>query len=401
MNIAIVGCGYVADFYMQSLKEHENLKLVGIYDTLADRMENFGRYYSAETYKSFEALLDDSSVEMVLNLTNPHSHYEVTKSCILAGKHVYSEKPVSMDLSSAQELLKLADEHNVQLGSAPCSLLGETAQTIWKALDEGLIGKVRLVYANFDSGMTIRSNPSTWRSTSGNPWPMKDEFEVGCTYEHAGYILTWLAAFFGPAQSMTAFASCQMPDKGIELDVQTPDFSVGCIEYPGNVVARITNSIIAPVDRSMSIIGDRGVIYTRELRNDASPVYLRNYATGRLSKLEKRMKKLNLMVEEKMNDFQWSWNNWQLNLKVPYARKPTKVRSGKDKPVDFCRGPDEMAKSIREGRPCRLSGELGIHIFELIEGLQYPEKFERRHKITSTFAPIKPLEWKARVPSTV
>lgn len=395
MNIAIVGCGYVADFYMQSLKHHKNLNLIGIYDNVPDRMKNFGQYYAVDTYKSFDELLDDPSLEMVLNLTNPHSHYEVTKSCILAGKHVYSEKPVSMDLSSAQELLKLSDENNVQLGSAPCSLLGETAQTIWKALNEELIGKVRLVYANFDSGMTVRSNPSSWCSVSGNPWPMKDEFEVGCTYEHAGYILTWLAAFFGPAQNVTAFASCQMPDKGIDLDVETPDFSVGCIEYPNNVVARVTNSIIAPVDRSMSIIGDKGVIHTRELRNDASPVYLKNYATGRLSKLEGRMKKLNRILEERLNDFQWSWNTWQLNQKVPYAKKPTKTRSGKNKPVDFCRGPDEMATSISEGRPCRLSGELGVHIFEIIQGLQYPEKFSSRHQITSTFEPIQPLEWDA------
>ncbi|MEP6911875.1 MAG: gfo/Idh/MocA family oxidoreductase, partial [bacterium] len=63
------------------------------------------------------------------------------------------------------------------------------------------------------------------------------------------------------------------------------------------------------------------------------------------------------------------------------------------KPVDFCRGPAEMAQAIREQRPCRLSAQLGLHVTELIEALQYPERFGGRKKIESRFAPIQPLSW--------
>ncbi|MBI4240098.1 MAG: Gfo/Idh/MocA family oxidoreductase [Candidatus Rokubacteria bacterium] len=395
MNIAIVGCGYVADFYMSSLKYHPELRLVGVYGRDAEHLRAFGNYYSVPTYEGLDELVRDPSVEMVLNLTNPRSHYEVTTQCLEAGKHVYSEKPLAMEYEAAKKLVRIAKENDVLLSSAPCSLLGETAQTIRKALQEHVIGPVRLVYANFDAGMTSRSKPWMWRSASGAPWPAKDEFEVGCTYEHAGYFLTWLAAFFGPAKRVTAFASCQVPGKGIPVDVMAPDFTVGCIEYKDGIVARVTCSLLAPRDRSLTIIGDTGMIYTKDMRDDGSPVYVRRTPPSRLeAALEYRLDYWLDRVEHWVNWIPWSWgNSWRLNRKYPFARKPERRSSGRYKPVDFCRGPAELADAIREKRPCRLSAELGMHITELIEALQYPERFGGQREIESTFDPIQPLPW--------
>ena len=144
---------------------------------------------------------------MVLNLTNPRSHHEVSKAALLAGKHVYSEKPLAMTMVEATELVELAEQHGLRLASAPCSVLGETAQAVLKALREKAVGTVRDVYAEMDDGMVHRMNYRSWKSVSGVSWPYKDEFEIGCTLEHAGYYLTWLVAMFGAAESVTSFAS--------------------------------------------------------------------------------------------------------------------------------------------------------------------------------------------------
>jgi hypothetical protein len=71
--------------------------------------------------------------------------------------------------------------------------------------------------------------------------------------------------------------------------------------------------------------------------------------------------------------------------------KPKHHFASSTKRVDFCRGPAELASAIREKRPCRLSAELGAHIVELIEHLQYPERFGSDRAITSRFEPIQPL----------
>ena len=232
---------------------------------------------------SLDEILNDSSVEMVLNLTNPRSHFELTKACLLAGKHVYSEKPLAMTSVQAAELVELAKLRGLRVATAPCSMLSETCQTLWRALKDRVIGPVRVVYASFDDGMVHRMNPARWRSASGAHWPAKDEFETGCTYEHAAYVLSWLAAFFGPAQRVTAYASCRIRDKGISVDEMAPDFSVGCIEYDDDVVARVTFSVVAPIDKSFTIIGENGNLYTKYVRNDASPVYITRTPPNRVA----------------------------------------------------------------------------------------------------------------------
>ena len=66
--------------------------------------------------------------------------------------------------------------------------------------------------------------------------------------------------------------------------------------------------------------------------------------------------------------------------------------AGPNKPVDLNRGPAELAEAVRQGRSCRLSGDLALHIVEIIEVLQYPERFGGKRKIKSTFDPIEPLQ---------
>ena len=392
VNVAVVGCGYVSHLYGKTLRAHPNLKLIGAYDRNASNLATFCRRWSAHAYANFAELVTDPAIELVLNLTNPRSHQEITQSCLEAGKHVYSEKPLAMTYSAAQELVALAKGRNLYLASAPCSLLGATAQTIWKPLREGAIGRVRLVYANFDDGMGTLPNSSNWSNEAGIPWPAKDEFEVGCTYEHAGYLLTWLAAFFGPARAVTSFASCQIPEKGIQVDRMAPDFSVGNIEYQNGVVARVTCSIMAPKDKSLTIIGEHGVLEVANVRHDDSPVYFRPIpARGWRAGVERRLNLLREWLEGKMNWSLWSGHEWRFREKLPFARKQSKLFASEAKRVDFCHGPSELAAAIRENRTCRLSPELGLHITELIEAIQYPERFGGRRQIESTFDPIEPL----------
>ena len=112
MKLAVVGCGYVAEFYGKTLGNYPELKLVGAYDRNERNLQAFCQsLVGVRRYAELaSSCLSDPSVELVLNLTNPRSHYEVTKQCIEAGKHVYSEKPLAMDAAAARELVDLAEQ---------------------------------------------------------------------------------------------------------------------------------------------------------------------------------------------------------------------------------------------------------------------------------------------------
>ncbi len=389
MNFAIIGTGYVADMYPVTLCNHPELKLTGAWDINENNLDAFLKRWPVKKYASLEALLADDSVDLVLNLTNPRSHVEITRRCLESGKHVYSEKPMGMTLTEARALAALAAAKNLLLASAPCSVLSTTAQTMWKAVRENVIGKVRLVYANFDDGMIApRQQPWLWKSASGVAWPAKDEFEIGCTYEHAGYVLTWLAAMFGPAKRVTSFASCQIPDKGIAVEQMAPDFTVGCIEFADCVVARVTCGLVAPHDKSLTIIGDQGELFVGNVRNDDGPVLHRRVQLTRLqSAITRRMPWLMRWLESRFSIRETDL----FQRRLPPVRQITEILVGPGKPVDFLRGPAEMSAAIREKRPCRLLADFGVHIVELVEALQHPERFGGCKQMTTAFTPMAPL----------
>lgn len=389
MNIAIIGCGYVAEQYLATLPHHPELRLVGAFDRDAERLEAFARRTKARAYPSLETLLGDATVELVLNLTNPRSHFAVNRACLNAGKHVYSEKPLAMTTGEATRLAELAQQKQLQLGSAPCSVLSASAQTLRRAVHDGAVGTVRVVYAAFDDGMIApQMAPWTWTNGAGVPWPAKDEFEVGSTYQHAGYVVTWLCAIFGPARGVTSFASVQVPDKGIAVEAMAPDFTVGCLEFDGGVVARVTCGLAAPRDKSITIVGDYGTLSVGNVRDDGAPVMWRSAAPGRLeSLLRRRMRPLYRWLQARLTDagvaalFSQPWR--------PIDRSRT-FGATPDKPVDFLLGPSELAGAITDGRAAVLSAEFGVHLVEILERLQFPERFGDK-RVVSSFKQLAPF----------
>lgn len=378
MRFAIVGCGYVSDFYLSTLRNHAQLELAGVFDRNRERAEQFAAFHKVRRYESFEEALADQSVKLVVNLTNPSSHFEVSMAALRSGKHVYSEKPLATLLVDAETLVNFAKPEKLIIAAAPCNVLGESAQTMWKALREKRIGTPRLVYAEIDDGPVPFLNYRTWISESGAPWPFQDEFEVGCTLEHAGYYLGMLCAFFGPASRITSFSNVLLKDKGVPLKASTPDFATACIEFRSGVVARLTCSIYAAHDHRLRVFGDGGVLSTDACWHYGSPVYL----TER-SPLRMRFDRYPLLAR-----------TLRLGPKKIALVRPARFHASKGhNHMDFCRGPAEIADSVSEKRPCRLSADWSLHVTELVLAMQDPISYGCQRDVRSSFEPMPPMPW--------
>jgi len=377
-GIAIVGCGYVADSYRHCLPLHAGvLELRGVWDRDPQRLAAYRGCWGDNAYSSLDEALGDERVQIVVNLTDPENHAAVTLAAIAAGKHVYTEKPLAMTTAQAIDLRDQARAAGMRIGAAPCNLLGEASQTLWKAIRDGKIGRPVLAYAELDDGMVHRANYQTWVSRSGRVWPARGEFETGCTFEHAGYALTVLCGMFGPVRRVTSFAALLIPDKKAEppLAHPAPDFSVGMLEFDNGVVARLTNSIVAPYEHRFRVVGEDGALDIREPWDYSCPVVLRRPSEGRISRI----------LERRFGGFGGS--------RVPHVRA-TPFKGGRGKPtMDFMRGVAELAAAIRDNRPSRLDEDFAVHITEVTEVLQYPERFARPHSVQSSFAAIAPMDW--------
>lgn len=389
MNIAILGCGFVADYYMVTLPNHPALRLVGVYDRDRDRLSAFSSRWLVRAYASFEELLADGEVELVVNLTNPDSHFETSRAALEAGRHVYSEKPLAMDLAEAEALVALAKARGLSLSGAPSSVLGEAPQAAWAALRRNEIGPPALAYAEMEDGMVFRDRWRDWRSLSGAPWPGAHEFEIGCTLEHAGYYLTWLCAFFGPVTRMTAFASKRFPDKGAgqQAEAVANDLSIASLEHESGVVSRLSCGLVAPRDRSLVITGDTGSVIVRDGWDARSAVYVRRERWHPARRLADRLR---AALEQRLN--RWLPGRLLIGEKL--------ALSGGDYPrpaypsrMDFARGVAEQAAALAEGRDGRLSADFVLHITELALAMQDADRLPQPYRPRSRFAPVAPMPW--------
>ncbi len=380
MRIAFLGCGYVSNMYRLTMEKYPELELSGVFDVERSRAETMARLTKSKVYSSFDDLLNDDSVELVLNLTNPAEHFETTKALLHTGKHVYTEKPIALHLSEAQELVALAEEKSLLLSSAPCTLHNPVAQTLWQALNDNVAGKVRLIYAAMDDGMVHRAPTAKWINEAGVAWPAIDEFETGCTIEHAGYVLTWLCAMFGPAESLTAFSDIIQPDKVPGIDIHpAPDFSVATIKFRSGVILRMTNGIYAEHDHQLMLFGDDGVLGIDDPRNDRAKVKLRRYHTIRRKRF--------------LSPFA---------TRLPLLGGSEKIASYRGSQTrDFCRSIVDMVEAIKTGRPPYMTAAFALHITELTLACHFATHpsgkdlgYQKMPYIPVTdFEPMHPLSW--------
>lgn len=372
-TVVIVGTGFVADLYMRSLKTFPEIKIAGAYDIDTNRLKVFCDYWSVPAAASLEALLAEDA--LVLNLTNPSAHYTVSKAALDAGRHVYSEKPLATEMADAHALCKLASDKKLMLGSAPCSWLSEAAQTAWKALRDGAVGPPRLVYAELDDDFVSQAPYEQWLSESGAPWPARDEFETGCTLEHAGYYLTWLMAMFGPVDRVIAASAEVIPDKLGDGAPTAPDFSTAVLFFRSDMVARLTCSIVAPHDHRIRIIGDKGVLELNECWNNTSPVKVRKRLTIRRKLMNSPFAK---------------------RFRLGGSSHPKVGRWGAAA-MNFALGPAEMLSALNAQREPLLGADFSLHLNEVTLAIQAAGKDAGAQKMTTSFAPVAPLEWAASV----
>ncbi len=373
-TVSIIGTGYVADFYMRSLQTFPEIKVLKAYDINQSRLKIFRDYWHVTAAASLEELLhsdDSEKPTLILNLTNPNAHFEVSKACLEAGYHVYSEKPLSIKMEDAFELHQLASSKGLFMVSAPCSFLSQVAQTLWLAVREEVLGKPLLTYAELDDDFVSQAPYQKWISESGAPWPAEDEFKVGCTLEHAGYYLTWLMMIFGPIEKVIAASAEIIPNKLPQLKNAAPDYSTATLFFKSGMIARITCGIVAPHNHGLRIICEQGVIEINESWNNAAIV-----KTRRRYVLHRRL--VNSIFTKK--------------LKLSGPTHPMGPKKGNTK-MNFALGPMEVLNAINEKRSPRISSDFALHLNEVTLAIQNAADNTGVQIMQTTCSPQIPMEW--------
>jgi predicted dehydrogenase len=328
VGIGVIGCGNICGQYLTAARSFPVLDIRAI----ADRDPAAAERRSAEfgvPAVSVEALLADPAVEIVLNLTVPNAHVAVGRQVVAAGKHVYSEKPLGTAFAEAAELVAEAGRRGLRVGCAPDTFLGGSHQAARAYLDAGHLGQPVGGTAFFMCPGHERwhPNPDFYYKPGGGPM-----LDMG------PYYITDLVNLLGPVARVAGMAPVPRrarpilsePRAGEIIEVEVPTHVAGTLAFVNGAVVSITVSFDVPGHRHLPL-----EIYGTEA---SLVVPDPNWFGGEVSVLPRGGEWTDVAV-----DLPWTDANYR------------------------SLGLADMAAAIREGRPHRASGELALHVLEVME----------------------------------
>jgi len=334
MKIGIIGCGKISSAYLSCANLFPLLEITWCADLLPRRAKAQAREFGVPRSGTVAQLLADPDVDLVINLTIPAAHTEVNRAILMAGKHVFCEKPFALNREDGAELLALARKQGLRIGSAPDTFLGEAHQTCRKLIDGGAIGKVVAATAFMAS-----HGPEGWHP---NP-AFFYQPGAGPMFDMGPYYLTAMVNMMGPMARVTGFAATafaerkggakSLPRK--KFKVTTPTHLTGAIEFASGAVATVIMSFDV-WGHSLPMLQLHGTKGSLDVPDPNG-----THGTPATYKIAAK-----------------SWEPVPLAYPSIYGEKYGRGA-----------GVAEMAEAIIEGRPHRANGEMALHVVDAMQAI--------------------------------
>jgi predicted dehydrogenase len=248
-GVAVVGCGNISNQYLPNLATFPDVKVLFCADIDTGRAKAQATAYDVPEAGSVQQALEHPGVRLVVNLTTPAAHAEVASAAIAAGKHVWNEKPLAPDAAAGRAVLDQAREAGVRVGCAPDTVLGAGIQSARRLIASGAIGTPI-------SALTLLQGPGP------ESWHPDPEFlfakGAGPLFDLGPYYLSVLATLFGPATRVAAIGRTARDTRVIgsgprartEFNVEVPTYMSALAEYAGGQAASLLFSWDSPLRRT-------------------------------------------------------------------------------------------------------------------------------------------------------
>lgn len=263
IKVAFIGVGSISGIYLENItRTFKELEIVGVCDLIRERAEKAKDEYDLpRIYEDMYEAFEDPAVDIILNLTRPHQHFDVTRLALEHGKHVYTEKPLGISMEEGNALVELAKEKNLFIGGAPDTFLGAALQSCRKYIDSGMIGDI--VGA---AGFMICRGHETWH-------PDPDFYYQaggGPMLDMGPYYLSAMTSLLGRVDRLVAAGKrtfekrliTSEPYAGTEIDVNVDTYTTGILQFESGAIGTLFTTFDAyyHTQARLEIYGTEGTL---------------------------------------------------------------------------------------------------------------------------------------------
>jgi predicted dehydrogenase len=350
-KVGIIGCGNISNAYFKGCNAFEILEVVACADIDLDRAKAKGQEHGVRAL-SVDEILVEPEIDIIINLTVPAAHAEVSLRALEAGKNVHAEKPFALTREDGQKLLAVAKERGLLIGCAPDTFLGGGLQTSRKLIDDGWIGEPVAATA-----FMLGHGPESWH-------PNPDFFYKaggGPMFDMGPYYLTALVHLLGPVRRVTGSARISFPQRiatsealfGHRIEVEIPTHIAGVLDFASGPVGTLITSfdVWSHSLPRIEIYGTEGSLSVPDPNTFHGPVRVRRAGAS-----------------------EWA--------EVPLTHSDQVGRGI---------GVADMAYALRSGRPLRASGQLAYHVLDLMHAFHDASASGRHVRVRSAVKRPAPL----------
>ena len=355
VKIGIIGCGNISTKYLINSDMFRILETAAVADLYRERAQSRAAEYNVPNVYSVDELLAHPDIQIVVNLTNPQAHADVCMAALDAGKHVYTEKPLTVSREDGQKMLAKAEEKGLRVGCAPGTALGGGLQTCRKLIDEGAIGRpvAAVAFMMSHGHESWHPNPEYYYKIGAGPM-----FDMG------PYYLTALTTLLGPVTRIAGTAGIQVGERtitsqplyGEKIVVETPDHVTGTMSFANGAIGTIVTTFATWKSQlpRIEIHGTEGSLAVPDPNTLGGPVRL----------------------------FQPGDDDWR-DVELTHTRTDGRTQWGV--------GVADMAHAIVSGRPHRAAGKHAYHVLDLMQGFLDTSRDGQYYDVPSTFDRPAPI----------
>jgi predicted dehydrogenase len=346
IRMGVIGCGSVSTSYLPNMAKSPHIELVSTCDILPERAQAAAKKWGAkEWHPNIDKMLAGAEFEILLNLTPMLEHYPITKKALLAGRHVWCEKPAAQTVAEYSELIETAHRKNVQLWPAPTVVTSPQFKFMYDSMKEGMIGNVCAAHAFYG-----HEGNFTWAK-----WYLKKG--GGSLYDLGVYNVATLTGLLGPVESVMGYADTRIKERvtmGQMEKVESDDNTMLIMRHRNGILSHVQTGYSyfegvdhldgSSADQTINVFGDQGTM----------SLVGYDWAPKGVDVITKATRQVKRYVKDP-GPYSWQW------------------------------GATYIAECLATDKPIIIRAEHGLHVLEIMNACFESARTERRVKVSSNF----------------